>query len=354
MSWRNLGIKGRIFCLFCLFSFSPSSDDFCHISHNHITHTMHSTRNYHSISLSSINAPVAMPSLATGSRIPAPQCASVARVPIATAQSIPRPVNTLPVARRHLPTDQRSRPSTTVDNLASSLAAMSISKPDNQAIAPPSAPKPKSSLPCLADSCKKLASDRIQARRQQVIANLEAPKKRSTAPVSIRQSSPIPSRAVSPAVVTPASIPSSPSMPSGVAEPAIITPVSILKSPSMPSRVIPPPSARDRRASTRVSVWMPRGWQAFRGRAPYCENVSPRHWKTTPAEADVDPGRRRIVRFADKLVQSTKTFRPWYNKTWPPPAKSTDETTEEEDDAAIRAMDNPPQAAANTNPLPSG
>lgn len=66
----------------------------------------------------------------------------------------------------------------------------------------------------------------------------------------------------------------------------------------------------------------------------------------------VDPNRPRTVRFAANLVQSTRTFRPWYNKTWPPVENSWDDTTEAEDDAAISAMDIPPVVEAITNPLP--
>lgn len=345
---------------------------------------MPSTRTYHSMLRSVNNAPVAMPSLATASRIPAPQRASVVRVPIATARSIPRPVNSPSVARKYTPTIvQRARPSTTIASMASSFAAMSISKPVNQAIASPSAPKPTSSLPCVAVPCSKLASDRIQARRQRVIANLHAAKKRPTAPASISQPSSMPSRAVPPAVVATASIPQSSSTPPRAVPPpapAVITPVSILKSPSKPSRVIPPPAAHAP-ASTLVSSPMPRPSRKRRGTMPYCEGrpcttdrngnrlrldyqpssyfgirctchtaggtiptkywIGPRRWRTTPAEADIDLTRPRVVRFADNPVQSTRTFRPWYNRTWPRAVSSKDYTTEAEDDAAIQAIDNP-------------
>lgn len=361
--------------LFFSFLFSPS-DAFCHISHNHITHKMPSTRTYHPILRSFNNASVAMPSLATASRIPIPQRAPVARLPIATARSIPRPVNSLSVARKYIPTVQRARPSTTIATMASSLAAMSISKPVNQAIASPSAPKPASPLPRVAVPCTKLASDRIQARRQKVIANLHAAKKRPTAPASIRQSSSMPSRAVPLAAVAPASIPQPPSMLSRAVPPASITPVSILKSPSKPSRVIPPPPPGfQARRSTLVALWVPPRGRKPRGGEPYCQRrpqglvgdyqptsgfgiecachttdedrTGPRLWKTTPAEADVDPKRPRIVRFADNLVQSTKTFRPWYNDVWPAPENSEDYTTEAEDDAAIAAMDDPPPGSSH-------
>ena len=357
------------------------------ISYDHIAHAMPSTRTYNSILLSLNNASVAMPSLATASRIPAPQRASVARVPIATARSIPRPVNSLSVARKHIPIVQRARPSTTIATMASSFAAMSISKPVNQAIASPNAPKPTSPLPCVAAPCSKLASDRIQARRQRVIANLHATKKRPTAPASIHQASSMPSRALPPpAVNTPASIPQSSSMPSrALPPPAVITPVSILKSTSKPSRVIPPPPVHAA-ASTLVSSWMPSRSRKPRGTMPYCEGrpceldcngdraladyrpdhfagikctchggediptqhwIGPRLWRTTPAEAEVVPTRPRIVRFADNPVQWTKTFRPWYNRVWTPPENSPDDTTEAEDNDAIRAMDNPPPASSD-------
>ncbi|KAF6221702.1 hypothetical protein HO133_001670 [Letharia lupina] len=267
---------------------------------------------------------------------------------------------------------------------------MSISKPANQAIASPSAPKPTSSLPSVAVPCSKLASDRIQARRQRIVANLQASRKRPTAPASIPksssmpsravpsavttpasipQSSSMPSRAVPPAVTTPASIPQSSSMPSRAVPLAVITPVSILKSSSKPSRVIPAPPV-NALASTLTSSWMPSRSRKPRGTKPYCEGrpgckchptegdipaqhkIGPRLWKTTPAEADVDPKRPRIVRFADNLVQSTRTFRPWYNKTWPSPEQSSDDTTEAEDDAAISAMDTPPAVEVNPNLLP--
>ncbi|CAF9933751.1 hypothetical protein IMSHALPRED_009464 [Imshaugia aleurites] len=329
---------------------------------------MPSTRTYQPILRSFNNASVAMPSHATASRIPTP----VARVPIAIARSIPRPVNSLSVARKYTPTVQRARPSTTVTSMASSFAAMSISNTANQAIASPSAPKPISPLPCVAVPRSKLASDRIQARRQRVIANLQAPKKRATAPASIPQSSSMPSRAL---------------------PPPVIAPVSILKSRTKPSRVIPPPLAHAP-PSTLVSSWRPRPSfepRQRRGMMPYCQGrpctvdengnnvrgdyqpqsyfgikctchggnipielwIRPHLWETTPAEADVDPKRRRIVRFADNPVRSTRTFRPWYNEAWSPPERSQDDATEAEDDAAIRAMDNPPAVAAITNPLPS-
>ena len=70
--------------------------------------------------------------------------------------------------------------------------------------------------------------------------------------------------------------------------------------------------------------------------------IGPREWATTPAEADVDPARPRIVRFAENLVRSTRTISRWYDRVWPPFEPSTDPTTEAEDDATIHAMDNPP------------
>lgn len=262
---------------------------------------MPSIRTYHPILRSFNNAPVAMPSFATASRIPVPKCASVARVPIATARSIPRPVNSLSVARSYTPTVQRVRPSTTIASMAFSFAAMSISKPVNQAIARPSAPKPTASLPRVAARCSKLASDRIQARRQQVIARQAVARKRPTAPASTPQSLSMPSRAVPRSAVT--------------------APVSILKTSSKPSRAIPPPPAQAS-ASTLVSSWMPRSWSKPRGTDHYCDRrprevdsdgnvlredyqplfyfgiectchardedrIGPRRWKTTPAEADV-------------------------------------------------------------------
>lgn len=292
-----------------------------------------------------------MPSSATASRIPAP------RRPIAAARSIPRPVNSLSVARKYTPTVQRARPSTTIATMASALAAMSISKPVNPAIASPSAPKPASSLPCIAAPCRKLAAERTQARRQRVIANLQAQKKRHTAPRS--------SRAV---------------------PPATITPVSILKPLKRRWRVIPPPPANSA-PSTVVSSWTESTSLQPRGKKPYCGSrpcaldrngnhlrgdyrphdffgigctchpaggivptqywIRPREWETTPAEADVDPSRRRIVRFADNPVRSTRTISPWWNTVWPPCEASQDHTTEAEDDAAIHAIDNPPRATSN-------
>ena len=313
---------------------------------------MSSSRKYHSILLSLKIASVVMPSLTTACRIPAPvhvsQPASVARVPIATARSIPRPVNSpsvarrytptvqriatarsIPrpvnspsVARRYTPTVQRTSPSTTIASMASSFAAMSISKPVSQAIAPSSAPKPTSPLPCVAALCSKLASDRIQARRQRVTANLNVAKKRPTAPVSIPQSSSMPSRAVPPAAIAPASIRQASSMSSRAVPPVAIAPVSILRNRSKPSRVIPLPRIHARMSSTLVSSWMPPRGREPRGTEPYCEGrpgetdddgnrlrgdyqplnnfgirctchpedkdwIGPRRWKTTPAEADV-------------------------------------------------------------------
>ena len=173
-------------------------------------------------------------------------------------------------------------------------------------------------------------------------------------------------------------------MPSRAATPATITPVSILKSRSKPSRVIPPPPIHARKSSTLVSSWMPSRGREPRGTEPYCKGrpreldcdgnqlvgdysplfffgiectchpdgqgqTGPRQWKTTPAEAEVDPARPRVVRFADNLVSSTRTFRPWFNKVWTTPENSTDDSTEEEDDAAISAIDNPPAPVATTN-----
>ncbi len=201
-----------------------------------------------------------MPSLATATGIPAPQHASVACLPLATARSIPRPVNSLPVARKYTTTVQRARPST-IASMASSLAAMSISKPVNQAIASSSATKPTPSLPC-----RKLASERIQARRQRVIANLTAPKKRPTAPASTHQSSSVPSRAVSPAV----------------------KPLkSALKRKDSRPRVIPPPTTCAPVVSSRyldLTSLKPRGDQ------PYCEGRY--------CELDPDTGNRPHTEYA--------------------------------------------------------
>ena len=352
---------------------------------------MPSTRSYQPILRSLNNASVAMPSHATASRIPTPQVAPVARVPIATTRSIPCPVNSLSVARKYTPTVQRARPSTTATSMASLFAAMSISSTANQAIAPPSAPKPTSPLPSVPVPCSKLASDRIQARRQRVLANLQVEKKRPTAPASIPQSSSMPSRAAPPPVTAPVSIPQPSLIPSRAVPAPVIAPVSILKAPSKPSRVIPPPPAHAR-PSTRVSPWKPTARfhpRQRRGTMPYCEGrprtvdedgnlvrgdyqpqsyvgikcachgegtelwVGPHLWKTTPAEAEVDPRRRRIVRFEENPVQSTRTFQRWYNKAWPSPENSQDDATEADDETAIRAIDAPPALEAITNPLPS-
>lgn len=70
--------------------------------------------------------------------------------------------------------------------------------------------------------------------------------------------------------------------------------------------------------------------------------VYPHEWETTPAEADVDPTRPRIVRFAHNPVRSTMPVSRWWTTVWPLCGKSKDATTEAEDDAAILAMDNPP------------
>ena len=314
---------------------------------------MPSTRTYRSIFHILNTAPVAMSSFAAASRIPALR-------PIAIACCIPRPVNSLLVARQYIPTAQRARPSTSIASLASSLAAMAISKPVNQAIALPSASKPTSSLPFVAAPCSKLAADRIQARRQRVIANLQAPKKRPTAPGS--------SRAVSPPTKTL---------------------VSILKSKDKKKpRVIPLPPA-NAPPSTVVSAWMgptsPEPTLKPRGDRPYCECrpcsldpngnrrrtdygpldyfgikctchpaggiiptqywIRPCEWGTTPAEADVDPTRPRIVRFTDDPVRSTVDVDRWWTTVWPYFEISQDGTTEAEDDAAIHAMDNPPTSS---------
>ena len=176
-------------------------------------------------------------------------------------------------------------------------------------------------------------------------------------------------------------------MPSRAATPATITPVSILKSRSKPSRVIPPPPIHARKSSTLVSSWMPSRGREPRGPEPYCNGrpreldcdgnqlvgdycplfsfgikctchpdgqgqTGPRQWRTTPAEAEVDPARPRVVRFADNPVSSTRTFRPWFNKVWTSPEDSTDDSTEADDNAAISAIDNPPVPVATTNPLP--
>lgn len=313
---------------------------------------MPSTRTYRSILLSVNNATVAMSSSATASRIPAP-------LPIAAACCIPRPVNSLSVARKHTPTVQRARPTTSIASLASSFAAMVISKPVNQAIAPSSAPKPASSLPCVAAPCSKLASDRIQARRQRVIANLKPTKKRPTAPVSTRAVPPAPKILVS-------------ILKTKLHEGRFVT-----KKP----RDIPPPST-DAPLSTVVSSWTGSTSLNLRGNQPYCESrprildrngnrlridydplacfgtsctchstggmiptrhwVRPHEWETTPAEADVDPTRPRIVRFANNPVRSTMPVSRWWATVWPRCDKSKDVTTEAEDDAAIHAMDNPP------------
>ena len=235
-----------------------------------------------------------MLSLTAASRVTAPQRASVSRIPIATARST-RPGNSASVARQHS-TDQ---PLTTIAPMASSVAAMSISKPINQAIASPSAPKPISSLPSITIPGSELASDYIQACRQRIHANREELKKRRTAPVSTVKPSSIPSRAVPPQA----------------ARPAVTAPVSILKTSSKPSREIPPPPANPPE-TTHVSNSKPSPSCRPRGTMPYKIWIDPRRWKTTPAEADVNPERRRAVRFADNLVEWTREFRPWFKATW--------------------------------------
>lgn len=313
---------------------------------------MPSIRTYRSILHSVNNTTVAVSSSATASRIPAP-------LPTAAVCCIPRPVNSLSVVRKHTPTVQRARPTTRIASLTSSFATTVISKPVNQAIAPSSAPKPASSLPCVAAPCSKLASDRFQARRQKFIANLQRTKKRPAVPELNRAIPPVPKILVS------------------ILKTKLHEGMLVKKKP----RVIPPPSA-NAPPSTVVSSWTGSTSLNLRGNRPYCESrpctldhndnhpridyagfsffsisctyhsaggmiptrhwVRPHEWETTPAEADVDPTRPRVVRFADNPVQSTMPVSRWWATVWPRCEKSKHVATEADDDAAIHAMDNPP------------
>ena len=72
--------------------------------------------------------------------------------------------------------------------------------------------------------------------------------------------------------------------------------------------------------------------------------VAPHEWQTTPAEAEVDPRRPRVVRFERNPVRSTKTISRWWNDVWSECERSVDPSTEAEDDEDIHAIDNPPPA----------
>ena len=320
------------------------------------TFTMLSSRNHHSYF--NENAPVALSSPATASRIPAK--ASVAMPSVAAAVSR-KTVNNAPVA------------------MTSTATACRI--PVHQSATVASVPTaavqhaPAPSLPPAAVSRSKLVLDRIQARRDRVIANLDATKKRPTAPASTRQPPSMSSRAPRPAVSAPVSIRQPPSMPSralppAAPQPAVRAPVSIPQPPSMPSRapspaapIVPPPPPvsilksamkpsrtipRPANAweSTVVSSWVPgRHSQTLRprGTLPYLGPsecfIRPSQWKTTPAEADVVLSRPRIVRFAANPVSKTRRVWRWWERVWTPFHTSRDKSTEEDDDAAIAALD---------------
>ena len=348
------------------------------------TFTMLSSRTFHSV-LPSIDATVASSYLATASRIP--DTASVAMPSVAAASR--KTLNHAPVATTstatacRIPVHQRAT--------VASVPTAAVQH----------APAP--SLPPAAVSRSKLVLDRIQARRERVIANLDAAKKRSTAPASTRQSPSMSSRAPRPAVSAPVSIRQPPSMPSrapppAAPRPAVSAPVSIRQPPSMPSRALPPaapqpavrapvsicqPPSMPSRApspaapvatpppppvsilksamkpsrtiprpanawqSTVVSSWMPgphRKTLRPRGTLPYYNpalwSVHPSVWKTTPAEADVVLSRSRIVRFEDNPVSRKRRVRRWIGEAWHRWEESCDESIEEDDnDAAIADID---------------
>ena len=323
------------------------------------TFTMLSSRTHHSV-LSEIDASTALSSVAVASRIPAN--ASVA-MPSVAAAVLRTSVNNAPV-----------------DTISTATACrIPVHQCATVASVPPAAvqhaPAPAPSLPPAAVSRSKLVLDRIQARRNRVIANLDAAKKSTTAPASTRQSPSMSSRAPRPVVRAPVSIRQPPSMPSRAPPPAapkpvVRAPVSISQPPSMPSRapspaapVAPPPPPvsilksamkpsrtipRPANAweSTVVSSWMPGPHSQHlrpRGKLPYYDspewNIDPPAWKTTPAEADVVPSRSRIVRFAPNPVTRQRWIRSWWKKVWPRFQTSRDKSTKEDDDAAIAALD---------------
>ena len=79
--------------------------------------------------------------------------------------------------------------------------------------------------------------------------------------------------------------------------------------------------------------------------------VAPWQWSTTPAEADVDPARRRVVRFERDPVRSTKRLSSsGWAREWGEFIESEDETTEAEDNKAIEEMDNLEPASTSTLP----
>ena len=320
------------------------------------TFTMLSSRNHQSV-LSTISASVAPVYFAAASRVPAN--ASVAMPSVAAAVSR-KTINHAPVAMTstatacRIPVHQRAT--------VASVPTAAVQH----------APAP--SLPPAAVSRSKLVLDRIQARRDRVIANLDAAKKSPTAPASTRQSPSMSSRAPPPAVPPPVTLRPPPTMPASAPPPpapppAVRAPVSIRQPPSMPSRAPspaapvarPPPVSILKSAmkpsrtiprpanaweSTVVSSWMPGPHSKrlrSRGKLPYYDSsewsINPSGWKTTPAEADVVPSRPRIVRFAPNPVTRLRRVRRWWKGVWPRFHTSRDKSTEEDDNAAIAALD---------------
>ena len=110
------------------------------------------------------------------------------------------------------------------------------------------------------------------------------------------------------------------------------------------------PCILDKNGNIHQSDYSPTHWKGIRcachggEEIPTLYWVAPSEWQTTPAEADVDPTRPRVVRFERNPVRSTKTISRWWNNVWPSCRKSQDPATEAEDDADIHAMDNQPAA----------
>ena len=69
----------------------------------------------------------------------------------------------------------------------------------------------------------------------------------------------------------------------------------------------------------------------------YQYHVRPQDWTTTPAEADVIPGRPRKAHFGGSEVVAT--FEPWYLDTWGDIEEIVDPATEQDDDLEILAHD---------------
>lgn len=280
-----------------------------------------------------------MSSQTAASRIPIPvKIETVSAKPNTASQSrIPVKIGT--VAAKLPTTARRSPPTDKIADIASSLSAMTISKPK--------------SLPSNVSAANRAsASARIQKRRELVVAKLGLPSSTKRPKASVKATVSV--KAPVPAIV-PVSAPSTSLKLSRI--PTYTTATLPSSPPPSPSASSPPP--RPKRGSSpycpariawpREEWYQPLGYGLARrgqschchGRAPYQLPVHPSQWSTTPAEADVDLGRKRYVRFTDisKIDEYERYLVPGVH-VWP--GGSPDPTTKLDD---ARGVDRNPTTA---------